>query len=406
VFIDFYYQLKDQKVPVSVQEYMLFIRALDQGLIHDLDTLYHVSRSILVKDIGYYDKFDQVFALCFKDIPLPPSLRDEVLKWLKRGMPMPKIPDYIQHMLNNMPLEELERLFEQRLREQTEQHDGGDKWIGTGGTSPFGHSGKKAQGGVRVGGESMYRSAVKVAMKRRFQNYRNDIVLDVRSIGIALKKLRILARIGEQEELDLDGTVDKTCKNAGEIDLVYRKKRKNNVKVLLMMDSGGSMEPFAGLVSRLFSAANQASHFKDFKYYYFHNCPYQDVYEDIWMDKKVATNWILQNLDKSYHLIMVGDAAMAPWELSERDGAIYYYAHNETPGLTWLRRLREHFPHSIWLNPDFNPYYGAISRNLVKDVFPMFFLSLEGLEQGIQELVGRSHVDPKTQMKVKAEFAL
>jgi uncharacterized protein with von Willebrand factor type A (vWA) domain len=406
VFIDFYYQLKAQKVPVSVQEYMLFIRALDEGLIHDLDTLYHVGRSILVKDIGYYDKYDQVFANCFKDIPMPPALRDEILEWLKRGMPMPKIPDYIQKMLNNMSLDELERLFEQRLREQTEQHDGGNKWIGTGGDSPFGHGGNKAQAGVRVGGESMYRSAVKVAMKRRFQNYRNDIVLDIRSIGIALKKLRILARIGEQEELDLDETVDKTCKNAGEIDLVYRKKRKNNVKVLLMMDSGGSMEPFAGLVSRLFSAAHQASHFKDFKYYYFHNCPYQDVYSNIYMEKKVATNWILTNLDKDYRLIMVGDAAMAPWELSERDGAIYFYDHNETPGLVWLRRLRERFPHSIWLNPDFNPYYGAITRNLIKDIFPMFFLSLEGLELGIQELVGRTHVDPKQQMKVKATFAL
>ncbi len=406
MFIDFYYQLKAQKVPVSVQEYMLFIRALDQGLIHDLDTLYTVGRSILVKDIGYYDKYDQVFAACFKDIPMRPALRDEILDWLKRGMPMPKIPDYIQKMLNNMSLDELERLFEQRLREQTEQHDGGSKWIGTGGDSPFGHSGHTALAGVRVGGESMYRSAVKVAMKRRFQNYRNDIVLDVRSIGIALKKLRILARIGEQEELDLDETVDETCKNAGEIELVYRKKRKNNVKVLLMMDSGGSMEPFAGLVSRLFSAAHQASHFKDFKYYYFHNCPYQDVYSNIYMEKKVATNWILTNLDKDYRLIIVGDAAMAPWELSERDGAIYFYSSNETPGLVWLRRLRERFPHSIWLNPDFNPYYGAISRNMIKDIFPMFFLSLEGLELGIQELVGRTHVDPRQQMKVKATFAL
>jgi len=381
MFIDFFYQLKDQKVPVSVQEYMLFIRALDSGFIHDMDTLYHVSRSILVKDIGYYDKYDQVFAACFKDVSFPPSLRDDVLEWLKQGRVMPKIPDYIQH-------------------------DGGDKWIGTEGESPFGHRGKKAQEGVLLSGDSINRSAVKVAIKRRFQNYRNDIVLDVRSIGIALKKLRILTRFGEQEELDLDGTIDKTCKNAGEIDLVYRKKRKNNVKVLLMMDSGGSMEPFAGLVSRLFSAAHQTSHFKDFKYYYFHNCPYQNVYEDIWTEKQIATNWILQNFDKSYFLIMVGDAAMAPWELTERDGVIYIYNNNDTPGIIWLRRLREHFPHSIWLNPDFNPNYGVISRNIINRVFPMFFLSLEGLEQGIQELVGRSHVDPKTQMNVKAEFAL
>ncbi|HMF30232.1 MAG TPA: VWA domain-containing protein, partial [Candidatus Lokiarchaeia archaeon] len=316
--MDFYYRLKEQKVPVSIQEFLTLLTAVDKGLIHDLDTLYYVGRSVLVKDVGYFDKYDQVFAACFKNAEFPYNITDELLDWLKTPLNLPEIPREILEMLARMTPEELERLFEQRLREQTEKHDGGNKWIGTGGGSPFGHSARNPQPGIRVGGESVYHMAVKVALKRQYQNYRNDIVLDVRSIGLALKKLRILARVGQQDELDLDGTVDKTCKNAGDIEMVFRKKRKNNVKVLLLMDAGGSMEPFAQMVSRLFSAAHQASHFKKFKYYFFHNCIYQNLFHNIYQETKVATTWLLQNLDRSYRVIIVGDAAMAPWELSEK----------------------------------------------------------------------------------------
>jgi hypothetical protein len=276
--------------------------------------------------------------------------------------------------------------FEKRLQEQTGQHDGGHKWIGRGGSSPFGHSGYHPAG-IRVGGESQGRHAVKIAAERRFRNYRSDLTLDVRQIKMALKGLRQLTRIGLEDELDVDETIEATAENAGEIELVWQRRRKNAVKVLLLMDVGGSMEPFALLCSQLFSAANSSSHFKDFRYYYFHNCIYENVYQDIERQETLSTDHLLRTLEPDYKVLLVGDARMGPWELTARYGAINYYQPNDIPGAVWLKRFADHFTHRVWLNPDEERYWAHPTVQFIQRLFPMYPLSLDGLGQAVRKLV-------------------
>ncbi|GAB4306602.1 MAG: VWA domain-containing protein [Promethearchaeota archaeon] len=391
LFVDFYYLLRDLKVPVSITEFLSVCEALDRGLIHDLDTLYHVGRSLMVKDEKWFDHFDQAFAFAFADGAVPERLREEILNWLRDPAGELTLTPEELAALEALGWDELREAFEERLRNQKERHDGGDRHVGTGGRSPFGHSGANPRG-IRVGGSGRSRSAVQVALKRRFQNYRHDVVLDTRSIKVALKKLRKLSRVGAPEELNLDKTVDETCRNGGEIELVFEPRKKNNLKLLLLMDAGGSMEPYSRLVSRLFSAAHASTHFKDFRYYYFHNCVYENVYEDVAQEKLVPTASLFRKFDEKYRAIFVGDAAMAPWELTRAGGSIYYYHYNETPGIVWLRRFREHYPKSVWLNPDIrpdepDPYWGRETRDMIKRIFPMFPLTLEGLNDAIKTLI-------------------
>ncbi|MHA1734362.1 MAG: vWA domain-containing protein [Promethearchaeota archaeon] len=391
LFIDYYYLLRDLKVPVSLTEFLTLCEALDRGHIHDLDSLYHVGRSLLVKDEKWFDHWDQAFAFAFQEGVVPDGLRDEILAWLRDPInPLDLSPEELA-LLESLGWDELREMFEERLKNQRERHDGGARHIGTGGRSPFGHSGANPRG-IRVGGEGRNRTAVQVAMQRRYQNMRHDLTLDTRSIKVALKKLRKLSKIGATDVLNLDKTIDETCRNAGEIELVFERRKKNNLKLLLLMDVGGSMDPYAHLVSRLFSAAHSSTHFKDFKYYYFHNCPYEYLYEDMAQDEGVPTPSVLHKLDKHYRLIVVGDAAMHPWELTREGGSIYYYHYNETPGIVWLRRLREHYPKSVWLNPEIlpgqpEPYWGRQTRNAIRRIFPMFSLTLEGLDDAIKLLI-------------------
>lgn len=289
-------------------------------------------------------------------------------------------------MLDNVDLEELMRQFEERLKEQNEQHDGGGKWVGRGGTSPFGHSGYHPAG-IRIGGESHGRHAVKIAQERRFREYRNDLILDVRQIKVALRGLRMLSRIGEADELDLDSTIDKTSKNAGEIELVWTRSRKNAAKVLLLMDVGGSMDPFALLCSRLFTAAHTSSHFKDFQYYYFHNCVYDYVYKDAALYEPVSTNHLIHTLEPDYKVVMVGDARMAISELVQKGGIINYYMYNETPGILWLKRFEEHFTHCVWLNPENDFYWNHNTVIMISKLFPMFPLTVEGISEAVKKLL-------------------
>jgi uncharacterized protein with von Willebrand factor type A (vWA) domain len=228
---------------------------------------------------------------------------------------------------------------------------------------------------------------VQVAEDRRFQNYRNDRTLDIRQTQMALKKLRYLQRLGNEEELDLDETIDQTCKNGGDIELVFAPPRKNNAKVLLLMDAGGSMLPYTTVVEQLFSAAHQMTHFKDFQHYYFHNCIYEQIYTNIRMNKKESTRSLLQTLDADYKVILVGDAYMAPEELIDPGGAIYYYHNNSTPGIEWLRRIQAHFKSCIWLNPIPARNWNRLSIELVRKVFPMYELTLDGLDQGTKHLI-------------------
>lgn len=389
MFIEFFFTLRRHKVPVSLTEWMVLMEALSRGFARSsLTSFYFLARSILVKSEAFYDHYDLAFQSFFSGIDTPPEIRDEVLGWLNQELDrLPFDPEELAAM-EHLDLDELLRLFEERLREQREAHHGGNKWIGTGGTSAFGHSGHHP-GGIRVAGESRNRSAVKVAAERNFRNYRSDLTLDVRQIKVALKKLRQLSRVGDAQELNLEETIDKTCKNAGDLELVWMRSRENNLKLLLLMDVGGSMNSHIAVCSRLFSAAHSATHFRDFQYYYFHNCIYDRLYRDIERGEPVSTSQLLHTLPGDYKVIIVGDAAMAFSELVSRHGAIYYQDWNETPGIEWLRRVAAHFTHCVWLNPDNFAYWRHPTVAAIRQVFPMFSLTLEGIGQGVQALLVR-----------------
>ncbi len=387
VFLDLFYTLRQLKVPVSITEWMALMEALDKGLAKSsLTTFYYLARAVLIKSETYYDQYDQAFGHVFQNAELPPDIRDEILSWLEDPLNRLELSEEELAALKHLDLDELRRELEKRLQEQTERHDGGNRWIGTGGTSPFGHSGAHP-GGIRIGGTGGGRQAVQIAAARRFRNYRTDVTLDVRQIKVALKRLRRFSREGPEDELDLDETIDKTCKNAGEIELVFRRERKNTVKVLLLMDSGGSMTPYSNLVNRLFSAAHQMSHFRDLRAYYFHNCIYQDLYQDIYNSESVPTAELLHNLAPDYKVILVGDAYMAPSELFSVGGAIDYYYHNERPGIEWLQRIADHFRHCVWLNPMPERAWFHTTISSIGKLFPMFPLTIDGLEGAVKKLM-------------------
>ncbi len=387
MFLDFFYTLRRQKIPVGLTEWQVLLQALSLGFAHaSLARFYTLARSLLVKDVGYYDAYDLAFKEAFQGISTPQDILDEILAWLHDPATLAHLTPEHLALLQQLDLEALRALFAQRLREQHERHDRGNRMIGTGGTSPFGHGGRHPKG-IRVGGEGGQRSAVQIAEERHYENYRRDRTLDIRHMQVALTRLRHLQRLGAEEELDLEATIDHTCRNGGEIELIFSPPRKNHAKVLLLMDTGGSMMPYTVLVERLFSAAHQATHFKDVQHYYFHNCIYEQLYTDMRMNQRVSTTTLLHLLAADYKVILVGDAYMAPDELLDPGGALYYYQHNDTPGLTWLRRIQEHFRACLWLNPMPAGQWHRSTINLVRQVFPMYELTLDGLEQGIKHLV-------------------
>ena len=396
MFVEFFYHLRERGIPVSLQEFLTLLEALEGGLAEDsLSHFYGVARSILVKKPELYDRWDLAFAEFFKDATvdwaaLDADIHQELLDWLEDPIAFRGLTEEERALLEHLDLDELRRRFEERLKEQDERHDGGNKWVGTGGTSPFGHSGYNPAG-IRVGGKGGNRSAVQVATKRRFKNLRNDLVLDVRQFGTALKRLRILTKDGREEELDLDETIDETARNFGEIELVFTVPRKNEVKLLLLMDVGGSMTPYSQLTSLLFSAAHQASHFKHFESYYFHNCPYGTLYTDIARRDAIKTSEVLKKVDSTWRCIIVGDAAMAPYELMDSNGAIDYYFSRQSgdldPGIIWLKRIAEKIPRTVWLNPDEPRYWASYyTVRVIANIFKMFPLTLEGLDDAVIEL--------------------
>ena len=386
MFIDFFYILKKRRVPVSITEWMILMEALSRGYITNLDNFYYLARAILVKSEAYYDQYDVAFQEYFKGIESPQEITEQILDWLKDPINRMVLGEEEKALFDNMDLDELLKEFEKRLREQTEQHDGGGHWIGRGGTSPFGHSGYHPAG-IRIGGESGGRHAIQIAQERRFKNYRSDLTLDVRQIKLALRGLRQLNRIGIEDELDLEKTIDTTAKNAGDIELVWRRSRKNAVKLLLLMDVGGSMNPYVHVCSRLFSAAHSVSHFKDFQYFYFHNCIYDYLYTDIERSEAISTSYLLHIFEPDYKIVLVGDARMATSELLSKYGAIYYYEQNETPGVVWLQQIAEHFTHCVWLNPEEAYFWNHPTVLMMGKLFPMFELTLDGLSQAIKRLM-------------------
>jgi uncharacterized protein with von Willebrand factor type A (vWA) domain len=386
MFTDFFYILRKRKVPVSITEWMTLMEALAKGHITNLDEFYFLARAILVKSEAYYDHYDVAFQEYFQGVETPAEITEQILEWLRDPINRMTLSEEDRALFDKLDFDELLKELEKRLKEQTEQHDGGGHWIGRGGTSPFGHSGRHPAG-IRIGGQPGGRHAIQIAQERRFRNYRNDLTLDVRQIKLALKGLRQLSRIGPEDELDLEETIEATAKNAGDIDLIWRRSRKNAVKVLLLMDVGGSMEPFALLCSQLFSAAHSSTHFKDFRYYYFHNCIYDNLYQDVERQEAINTDHLLHTLEPDYKLLLVGDGRMGSWELIERYGALNYYERNETPGVVWLKRIAEHFTHCVWLNPDSQRFWVHPTVQLIGRLFPMFPLTLDGLGQAVKRLV-------------------
>jgi uncharacterized protein with von Willebrand factor type A (vWA) domain len=392
MLIDFLYELRRHKLDVTTHEWNDLMRAMELGL-HDssLDGFYRLARSICVKDINQYDAFDLAFLSYFKGLNLEAvELTEELLDWLNDPKKLESLTPEQLRMLQALDLEKLRELFEERLREQKERHDGGNRWIGTGGTSPFGRNGKHPSG-MRVG-EGGARSAMQVAGERRFREYRKDVILDVRQIDVALRGLRQLGREGAEEELDLDETVDKTCRNAGDLEIVFRPPRRNRVKLILLMDVGGSMDPYAQLVSRLFTAASRTGRFRKFRSYYFHNCIYDNVYEDARFREPVPVADLLASSDREERLVIVGDALMHPAELLEPGGSLYYYyEHNRSAGIHWLRRLGEHFRRTAWLNPEPHRYWPRTTIEVIAGIFPMWELTLAGLDDAVRYLVRGGH---------------
>ncbi len=393
MFLDLFYGLRAEGVPVSIQEWRALLEALEKGL-HGSSLLrfYHLARACLVKSETYFDAFDRVFLRVFKGVEgaLGDDVTEQLLDWLKDPKAFPELTPEQLAALQHLASDELMRRFLETLEKQTERHDGGDRWIGTGGRSPFGHGGVHPTG-IRVGGPPKSRSAMKVAEERRFVDYRTDQALDVRQLRVAIRRMRQLTRTGQTTELDLDETIDETCRNAGEIELVFRAPRRNDVRLLLLMDVGGTMEPFYEPVSQLLTALHEERGLRDFEAYYFHNCVYDHVYRAarMWRDDALPTGDLLRRLDARWKVAIVGDAAMHPAELLEPNGAIDPRRTSSTPGIRWLHRIADHFDRTVWINPE-----EAVNWDdwptvcIVRRLFPMYELTVDGLGAAVQALVG------------------
>lgn len=391
VIVPFIYELRRRRLKVGTQEAVQLAKAMSFGL-HDssLDGFYYLSRALLVHTESDLDKFDEAFLAHFKGIVVESQkLLDELEEWLKNPKVLEGLTDEQKAALEHLSPEELRKLFEERLREQTERHEGGNRWIGTGGTSPFGTGGYHPTGmSVRAGsqGKGGRGGAMGMADARRYRPYRSDLVLDVRQIQMALRKLRSFTREGVEEELDIEATIDETARNAGELEIVTRAPRRSNVRVLLLMDVGGSMDPFAHTCSQLFSAAKRASNFREVRTYYFHNTVYGRVFSTDSLMEPIEVPRLVDQLNSRWKLIMVGDAAMAPGELLGTGPWGSPAGDRARSGLDWLTVLRERFEHSVWLNPDPPQYWGGGTSKVIGEVFPMYHLTLDGLSEAMQHL--------------------
>lgn len=395
MFSEFFEMLRAFGLKVSIPEWMTLMEGLEANLHNaSLTGFYYLSRAVLVKSEADYDNFDAAFAYYFKGITPIEALPSELEDWLSQVLEQnPYDKDEVDEKFGGKTLEEIMKAFEERMQEQNELHNGGSYWIGTGGTSMFGHSGYNPNG-VRIGGQSRHRSAVQIASQRNFRDYREDSVLDLRQFQIAFRRLRQFSAKddGPKDVLNLEDTIKETCDNAGLLSLAFDRPRRNMVKVLLLFDSGGSMDDYSRMCSMLFQAANKSNHFKDLKVYFFHNCFYDYLYTDpsCLRSSQVSTHWVMNNLSEDYKVIVVGDAYMSPYELMVPNGCIDYYLHNEEPGIEWIRKVANRYKHMIWLNPIDEAYWeGRNTMSMVKAEVPMFPLSVQGMERGLKQLMGK-----------------
>jgi len=389
VFQRFFTELRAARVPVSLKEYLVLVEALEKDAIApNVQDFYYLSRAALVKDERHLDKFDRVFGHVFKGLENTAEAVDAQIpaEWL-RALTEKFLTDEEKAQIEALGgWDKLMETLKERLEEQKKRHEGGNKWIGTGGTSPYGNSGYNPEG-IRIGGEGGQRRAVKVWDKREYKNLDDSVELGVRNIKIALRRLRKFARTGAPDELDLDGTITKSAKE-GYLDIVLRPERRNNVKVLLLLDIGGSMDSHIKLCEELFSAAR--TEFKNLEFFYFHNC----IYEGVWKDNrrrnvhKIPTWDVLHRYPADYKVIIVGDAAMSPYEVTYPGGSVEHW--NEEPGAIWLQRLAEVYPHLVWLNPTHpSGWEYSGSTELIRELVGhhrMFPLTVKGVEEATKEL--------------------
>jgi len=387
IFLGFFYRLREHGLKVTPQQWLTLVEGLARGLhASSLVGFYSLARGIMVRDESELDDFDLCFAAQFEGSSFAMAeIENEVWEWLGGPVRPYTIDTEWRRVLDAVDVDLLRAQFEKRLAEQTERHDGGNHWIGTGGTSAFGHSGDHP-GGLRVGGDHGAGTAVQVASERRFQEHRKDLVLDTRQLGVALKKLRALERTGPVEELDVEDTIDRTAREGGELELVFKRPKENRIGLVLAMDIGGSMWPFKETVDTLFSAAHQARHFKHFNHVYFHNCIYERVYGNARFSEKIPLAEFFRRFDRETRLVLVGDAYMYPGEITDRFGAVDWTERNERPGEEYLTRIREHFKHAAWLNPMREDSWSAPSIRLIKRIFPMYPLTVQGVEELARDL--------------------
>ncbi|MBK6401719.1 MAG: VWA domain-containing protein [Rhodocyclaceae bacterium] len=388
MLIDFFLHLKARKLPVSTREFLMLLEALRERVSgNSIDDFYFLSRACLVKDESHYDRYDRAFGEYFKGVTEIPGLESELPEEWLRAMAKKLLSPEEKAKLEALGWDKLMEELKKRLEEQKGRHQGGGKWIGTGGTSPFGNSGYHPEG-IRIGGESAgNRTAVKVWANREFRNLDDNVELGTRNIKVALRRLRRFAREGAAEELDLDETIRGTARNAGWLDLKMRPERHNKVKVLLFLDIGGSMDDHVRVCEEMFSAAK--SEFKHLEHFYFHNC----VYDFVWSDnvrrhgERLPLWDVMHRYGNDYKLVLVGDATMSPYEIMHPGGSVEY--NNEEPGAVWLRRLLDTYPAAIWLNPEpeaswnYRPSIGMIREIMESRMFP---LTLDGLARAMREL--------------------
>lgn len=391
MFHSFVEALRRTGLPVGIREQLVLIEAIDRGVIEPtLDAFYHLARATFVKDEAMVDRFDRAFGEVFGGITSPSGVDPVAIPadWLRAVAEQYLSPEQMAKITAIGDWDQLMETLRQRLAEQDEAHHGGSKWIGTGGTSPFGHGGYNPEG-IRIGGESRHRRAVKVWERREFRNLDNDRELGTRNLKVALRRLRRFAREGNADELDLDTTIADTARR-GWLDVAMRPARRNAVKLLLFLDVGGSMDPFIEQVEELFSAAT--AEFRHLEFFYFHNC----IYEGVWRDnrrrfaERQSTADLLRTYGSDYRLVVVGDAAMSPYEIVHPGGSVEH--HNDEAGAVWLQRLTTHWRSAAWINPAPEAHWGwTRSTQLIRDLFAgrMYPLTIGGLEAAMRELSRR-----------------
>jgi uncharacterized protein len=396
MFIDFFYQLKTVGIPVSPTSFLTLQKALDMGLINSIDAFYTSARAILIKSERYFDVYDQVFAHRFKDAEMPEYEDielDEVTRallegWLEDPASLAAALEMDESDIIDLTPEELIEYFKKRLEDQKGRHEGGRTWIGTGGTSPVGHSGYHPEG-MRVGGVSRNKSAVKVAMDRRYKDYSHRGLLTQAMMGEALKRLRNMVPVGPKDKVDIDETIYQTMKNGGEIEIVFSRRLKDRIKVILAIDNGGwSMDQYIPVVQTLFDYARDQ--FKDLKTFFFHNTVYDFLWEDPARIKQPFRVEDFISLDPQTRLIIVGDGSMAPYELMAADGSIHVEERSGKPSIEQLKFLAQTFPHCVWMNPVFSQTWNQTPTiTTIGQIFPMFELTLDGLEGAVNHLMAK-----------------